>query len=148
MRFPSVARLGVQGRRGDARGVLRARRGVVASVAVAPGDVLSELEKLALRLGITVRFEPFNAKAAAKGGLCRLRGEPLIVIDVTLPVMDKIGILSQALSAFDLEAIYVPPVVRARVRVDTRLPSKASRSPVRPPLRGPVKAVRRPLIHG
>ena len=140
---------------------------MVAFAIVAPGEILSELEKLALRIGVTVRFEPFKTRSerpAAKGGLCRLRGTPLIVIDTALPLMDKIGILSEALSAFDLEAIYLPAILRTRVRAggdftvagsasssssplsssSSRTPGK--RGPVRPPLRGPVKAVRRGVV--
>ena len=136
---------------------------MVAFAIVAPGEILSELEKLALRIGVTVRFEPFKSRserAAAKGGLCRLRGTPLIVIDTALPLMDKIGILSEALSAFDLEAIYLPAILRTRVRAGgdggiagSGASSSSSsgrtagkRGPVRPPLRGPVKAVRRGVV--
>jgi hypothetical protein len=79
------------------------------------------------------------------------------VIDTALPLMDKIGILSEALSAFDLEAIYLPAILRTRVRSpgDGSIagsgafasPARAGkRGPVRPPLRGPVKAVRRGVL--
>jgi hypothetical protein len=108
---------------------------------VTPAEILSELEKLALRLGVHVRFEAFDARSAAKGGLCRLRGEPLIVLDVGLPVLDKIGILSDALARFDLEAIYLPPVLRSRFERRRR----STRGPVLAPLRPPVKAIRRGL---
>jgi hypothetical protein len=105
---------------------------------VTPGEILAELEKLATRLGVTVRIEAFDAKSSAKGGLCRLRGAPFVVIDAGLPVMDKIGILSDALASFDLEAIYVPPVLRARLEK-----RRHGRGPVRPPLRPVAKARRR-----
>jgi hypothetical protein len=109
---------------------------VVRSHTVTPPEILAELEKLAKRLGVVVRFEAFDAKTAAKGGLCLLRGSPFVVIDAGLPMLDKIGILSEALSTFDLEAIYLPPVLRSRL--ERRRTS--SRGPVRPPLRPPAKA--------
>ncbi len=81
-----------------------------------PVEVLRELEKLAARLGIDVRFDSLDARVIEKrGGLCVLRGKSVIVIDSTLPLLDKIGVLSEALAMFDLEAIFVPPVLRARI---------------------------------
>jgi hypothetical protein len=79
-----------------------------------PREVLSALEVLARKLGVPVRFETFDP-ALGRGGLCKLRGRPVIVIDAGLPLLDRIGVLAQALGAFDLEAIYVPPVLRARI---------------------------------
>ena len=113
---------------------------------VSPPEILLELEKLALRLGVPVRFEPFDLRTAGKGGLCRLHGMPLIVVDVGLPVLDKIGVLSEALASFDLEAIYLPPVLRARI--DRHRKKKVRRGPVAPTLRGPAKAVRRVYAGG
>src|SRR4051794_27130236 len=44
-------------------------------VAVIPAEVLRELEKLAARLGIDVRFDSFDPHLRDKrGGLCTLRG--------------------------------------------------------------------------
>ncbi len=103
--------------------------------AVTPAEILAELEKLATRLGVTVRVEAFDAKSTAKGGLCKLRGVPFVMIDARLPVMDRIGVLSDALATFDLEAIYVPPVVRARLERRRR-----GRGPVMPLLRPVARA--------
>ncbi len=100
-----------------------------------PTEILAELEKLANRLGVIVRFDSFDAKSAAKGGLCRVHGSSFVVIDAGLPVMDKIGILSEALSTFDLEAIYLPPVLRTRLER-----RRGRRGPVSPPLRPMAKA--------
>ncbi len=100
-----------------------------------PPEILAELEKLANRLGVVVRFEPFDAKLAGRGGLCRVHGSPFVVIDGDLPILDKIGILSEALAMFDLEAIYLPPILRSRL--DKK---RTTRGRVRPPLRPVVKA--------
>ncbi len=97
-------------------------------------EILAELVKLATRLGVTVRFEAFHPKNSGKGGLCRLRGDPWVVVDEGLPVLDKIGILSAALSTFDLETTFVPPVLRVR------LARRAQRGPVLPLLKPPAKA--------
>jgi len=111
---------------------------------VTPTEILAELAMLANRLGVVVRFDAFDAKLASKGGLCRVHGSPFVVIDGGLPVMDKIGILSEALAMFDLEAIYVPPVLRTRLNRNRAV--RPPRGPVRPPLRPVAKAKRR--AHG
>jgi hypothetical protein len=83
---------------------------------VAPHDILRALEALAARIGVAVRSEPFDLSVIeGRGGLCRLRGEPVVVMDARLSVLDKIGVLASALAAFDLEAIYVPPLLRASI---------------------------------
>jgi hypothetical protein len=137
------------------------RSSFVYDAAVTPAEILTELEKLALRLGVPVRYEPFGAASGAgggtgatatgrrkdpqgprlRGGLCRLRGQLLIVVDREAPLLDKIGVLSEALARFDLEAIFVPPALRARL--DTKNGRRRRRGPVAPTLRGPAKAVRR-----
>jgi hypothetical protein len=78
--------------------------------------MLSELESLAARIGIAIRAEAFDTRVIERsGGLCLLRGKPVVVLDAHAPVADKIAVLADALAAFDLEAIYVPPLLRARI---------------------------------
>lgn len=82
-----------------------------------PSDILRELETVARRLGVTVRFDAFDDKrGSAKGGLCRLRGQAVIVVDEAIPVVDKVAVLAEALCLFDLETVYVPPLVRQRIQ--------------------------------
>ena len=104
--------------------------------------MLAELQKLANRAGVVVRFEAFDAKSAKRGGLCKVNGAPLVVVDARLTVLEKIGILSEALAALDVEAMFVPPVLRARIEKGATS-GAARRGPVRPPLRPPSKARRR-----
>jgi len=88
---------------------------------VSPAEVLRELVKLAGRLGIVVRFEAFDPGLVrvgiipGRGGLCRLRGVSTVVVDAGLPVLDKVGILAEAIAAFDVEAIYLPPAIRQHI---------------------------------
>ena len=71
---------------------------------------------LACRMGIAVRADRFDLKVLeGPGGLCWLRGKPVVVMDVGLPLLDKIGVMAQALAAFDLEVLYVPKALRARI---------------------------------
>jgi hypothetical protein len=88
--------------------------------------LLLELEALALRLGVAIRTEPFDKGAlGGRGGLCRVRGKPVVVIDASLGTADKIAVLAGALARFDLDSVYVSPLVRARIDA-----TRAGRSPV------------------
>ena len=44
-----------------------------------------------------------------------LRGQPIIVLDANLGPRDHVATLAQALGTFDLDAIYLPPLVRATI---------------------------------
>jgi len=91
---------------------------------VTPPRVLHELEALAARIGVVVRVEPFGSSLlSGHGGLCWVRGRPLVVMDATLPVPDRIAVLASALARFDLDAAYVPPLVRARIEEELEAPS-------------------------
>jgi len=82
---------------------------------VAPEDMLRELERLARRMGVEVRFEELDPRASRRGGVCKLRGSALVLIDSRAATLDKVGVLCEALSRFDVEAVYVPPLLRARL---------------------------------
>jgi len=84
-----------------------------------PTQLVSALEAVAARLGIAVRYEPMDRALSQRqpgGGLCRLRGQPIILIDPQLTPRERIALLAEALGTFDLENIYVPPLVRATIR--------------------------------
>lgn len=73
---------------------------------------LTELEKLAEALAVTVSYEPMAGLVQGKGGLCKVRGEYRIIIDRRLRPRERIQIIASALSSFDTEAHFVPPQVR------------------------------------
>jgi hypothetical protein len=82
---------------------------------------MSELETVAFRLGIPVRTEPLGADPmGARGGLCRIFGRPLILLDAGLCLDDRIAILAAALSVFDVSSIHMPPAVRAIIDHNAR----------------------------
>ena len=71
-----------------------------------------ELLQAAGRLGIEVRMEPFETPAVVGGGLCVVRGEPLVLIDQRAPLADRIGALARALAELESETIYIAPEAR------------------------------------
>lgn len=75
--------------------------------------ILNQLEELAEKLGIRIRYdkvrkdEPLNG-----GGLCWLKGEYIVIINMEATVKKKIQILSGAVRHFDLENVYMKPALR------------------------------------
>jgi hypothetical protein len=71
-------------------------------------QILQELEQLAARLNITVRYEEgdFN------GGLCRIKSDQVIIINKKFPVEKRIAVLSRELSTLNLNIIYILPQLR------------------------------------
>jgi hypothetical protein len=88
---------------------------------VTPARLLSELETLARRLGIAVRVETFDGGLReARGGICWVDHKPLVVMNLSLSVAERIATLTEALSIFDLRDVYVPPLVRSRIEAASR----------------------------
>ena len=75
--------------------------------------LLNQLEELAGRLAIAIRYEPVNAEETSiSGGLCRLKGKYVLIIHSQTTVKEKIRILIEALRQFPLNDVYVKPVIR------------------------------------
>jgi hypothetical protein len=73
----------------------------------------NQLEELADKLGLAVRYEKIQAEESSyPGGLCHLQGKPVIIIDDQIPERMKVEVLIEALRRFPTGAIYVKPVVR------------------------------------
>jgi hypothetical protein len=87
---------------------------------MSPLELRTQLELVARKLGIAVRFEPFERGPARRGGLCKVRGVPRIVVDDGAPLLEQIATLEGALRKLDLEGVWVPPLVRARIEGKTR----------------------------
>jgi len=103
-------------------------------------ELVSALEALAARLGVPVRYDAFDrglSKGRTCGGLCRLRGQPIIVLDANLGPRDHIATLARALGTFDLDAIYLPPLVRRTIHAHGKarvlMPRPLARVKPRPP---------------
>ena len=75
--------------------------------------LLDQLEALANKLGIKVRYEKVNLEeSSCAGGLCRLKGEYVLIIHAQAPVKEKIQIMTEGLKRFPLGDIYIRPVIR------------------------------------
>ena len=75
--------------------------------------ILSYLEELAEKLEILVRDENINIEeSSSPGGLCRFEGQYVLILNSKATVKEKIQVMIAALQQFDLNDIYVKPVIR------------------------------------
>jgi hypothetical protein len=79
-------------------------------------EIMKALEELAERLSVRIHYEEMKAfEFRVEDGSCRVKGEPSIFIDRKRPLKEKISILARELQKFDLEDIYIPPLLRERI---------------------------------
>ena len=76
-------------------------------------SLLGQLEELARGLGIEVRYEMLKREGAfTQGGLCRLKGQYLLLVNSKAPNRDKIEALALAVNRFDLSQVFMKPGLR------------------------------------
>jgi hypothetical protein len=83
---------------------------------VTPEEAVRALSAVAAQAGVEVRIERFELALAGKGGLCRVEGRPLILVDAKLGVLEQAGVIGEALAEVDLRHVPVPHDVGAYVR--------------------------------
>ena len=71
-------------------------------------QTLSDIEKLAWQLNITIRYE----RTKAKGGLCRVDNNYYIIIDSKASSEYRVHVILLALRKFDLSGLYIKPAIR------------------------------------
>jgi hypothetical protein len=77
--------------------------------------LIDYLEELAEKFGIQIRYEVIKQdedQTNLIGGLCLFKGEYVLIINPKASVKDKIRTLAVALKHFDLDQIYIRPVIR------------------------------------
>jgi len=77
--------------------------------------IIDYLEELAERFGIQIRYEAIKQDEDSTygvGGLCLLKGEYVLIINSKATMKDRIRTLAMAVKHFDLDQIYIRPVIR------------------------------------
>jgi hypothetical protein len=75
--------------------------------------LLQELEEIAEKLSIAVQYDDLlGMDFNVQGGLCKLRGKNVIILDRRTPPRKRIDLLARALRQFDLSSISMKPYVR------------------------------------
>jgi hypothetical protein len=76
-------------------------------------NLLDQLEELAERIGITVRYENVTIEGLpGRGGLCRISGKYVLIVYSRATVGEKIRAVIRAVKHFDLSGIYLLPALR------------------------------------
>ena len=70
--------------------------------------LVEQLQLLADKLGIEVRAEPLDGP----GGLCMLKGTPVLFVDSEAPPDEQAHVLCRALAKQDLGGVFIVPEVR------------------------------------
>ena len=76
---------------------------------------IDQLEELAEGFGIHIPYEAIDVDEESvyvAGGFCQLRGKYLIIINSRSPTKERIRTLAGALKHFDLDQVYIRPVIR------------------------------------
>jgi hypothetical protein len=77
------------------------------------GILLNQLEELAGKLGIEIRYGNIPGEDSHRtGGLCRVKGQYVLIIHSRLTVKEKIGVIIKTLKGFEMGDVYVMPVIR------------------------------------
>ena len=77
--------------------------------------LIDYLEELAESLGIQIRYEAIRQDEDSiyvAGGLCLLKGEYVLIINTKSTARERIKTLAMAVKHFDLDQIYIRPVLR------------------------------------
>ena len=75
--------------------------------------IVGQLEELAQRVGITVRYEPLKMEGFIHtGGFCRIKGKDFVIINKKATARERMHILIDSLKRYDLSQIYILPSLR------------------------------------
>jgi hypothetical protein len=76
-------------------------------------SLLTQLEELTETLGVKTRYDKINKEGSFfSGGLCKVKGQDMIIINSKSAIEDKIEILATALRSFDLSQVFIKPALR------------------------------------
>ena len=90
--------------------------------------LLQELEEIAEKLSIAVQYDDLlGMDFNVRGGLCKLRGKNVIILDRRTPPRERIDLLARALSQFDLSSISMKPYVRLIIGDGSETQDKGAR---------------------
>ena len=85
--------------------------------------LLQQFEELAEWLGVKVLYESLDQQEfVVKSGTCTLRGQLVAIIDDRLTPGDRIRVLADCLSRFDLSTVYLVPAVRELIEARRTTP--------------------------
>ena len=83
-----------------------------------PEQTYLQLEELAAKLGISIRYENLSAsRHHVKSGLCKLRGKYIFIMDSAATTSQRIELLADCLRKMNLDDIYLVPALRSLLKM-------------------------------
>jgi len=81
---------------------------------------LNQLEELAVRLGMMIRYEPLKIEGSVYiGGFCRVKGQDFVIVNKKATTQERIHVLADALKRRELSEIYILPSLRKLLDQET-----------------------------
>jgi hypothetical protein len=80
-----------------------------------PEQMTETLEQAATQLGVQVRYDTMTGDAAGGGGLCKVKGTWVVIIDRKTPPAERAAMLIEALVGFDTDSVFLPPQLREAI---------------------------------
>ncbi|MFH1139618.1 MAG: hypothetical protein V1816_26365 [Pseudomonadota bacterium] len=79
-----------------------------------PREILKDLEDLAVRLGVTIRYERLSDGETEVGsGLFSHKGKKSLLIDQALDIEGRVGVCLREFKLLDLSDVYIKPYLRS-----------------------------------
>jgi|GEM_PF-1124563 hypothetical protein len=75
--------------------------------------LLAELEAVAEKLAVEIVYDRFTGDAAGTGGICKVRGKWRVIIERRCSPGERLSVLAQALTRFDMEEVFLSPGLRS-----------------------------------
>jgi len=89
------------------------REGIAKGFDMRADQIFMELKSISDKIGIRVVEKSFrNTGIKVESGLCRVKGKPVYILDRNISIHEKNKLLTDCLSAQDLNDVYVLPAVR------------------------------------
>lgn len=82
--------------------------------------LLDELLSAARKLGLKVRIEPLRTTTGSAGGLCRIHGQTLVLLDELAGPVEQAAALAEALGQLDVENVQMAPEARRTIEATQR----------------------------
>jgi len=87
-------------------------------------ELLKQLEELAGRMNVTIRYESQKKEDPSTfGGLCRIKEQPVLFVHAKATVKRKIALITEALNRYDVDGVYLRPALREHLKKDRSLSS-------------------------
>lgn len=83
--------------------------------AVDPTALIRQIERYLRSRGIEICSKPFQSNLLSAGGLVKLNGRSVVIVDGKAPDVERLMALAEALCALDLEPTELPSAVQSVV---------------------------------